>query len=86
MKALQMILILALSGCYDDMRVDINCEYQGAIIMTECRQIGIDYHYTIKYKGEIISVSTYEIYAGYRMGDTINKPCLGEELTLTNEK
>jgi hypothetical protein len=75
MKKLFLALIIFTSCVPPDRREEINCKYQGAIIY-EVHNIG-KVCYDIKYKGEILTfVSGYDIDAGYKVGDTINKPCL----------
>lgn len=81
-------ILLIISSCnsrkdahaWEDEKVEINCLYQGGIIIQK-DTIYFIYppHYTIKYKGEIIKARYYEIDNKYKVGDTINKPCVGKE-------
>ncbi len=74
-----MLFILA-SCANTETRKRIYCEYPGAIILQNYgfKKSGLSNEtYAILYKGETIPyVSVYDIDAGLKAGDTINKPCL----------
>jgi len=76
-----LIIALILGSCTIGTKQskDINCKYQGGIIF-EKRISTYDgtCYYSIKYEGDIIHRYAYEIDSDYEVGDTINKPCLGE--------
>lgn len=72
-------LLLIASSCLEtEKRVDINCEYKGAIVYAkhDLSKINGRVWYDIKYNGEILEfVDVYEIDNNYKVGDTINRPC-----------
>jgi len=78
MRALFILLALVLFSCSDE-RHEINCEFQGGIIIgVHGNEHATDPMFDIKYRGEIIYyVRAYQIDAEYNVGDTINRPCIG---------
>lgn len=75
MKKTLIILILALifTACGDN-KHEISCEFRGGVILGTYGE----YTYDIKYDNEIIYyVKGYQIDAGYQVGDTIDRPCIG---------
>lgn len=82
MRKWRILLVALVLGSCDlglDSYKDINCEYQGGVIFDKKRSTydGTCY-YSIKYDGDVIDCYAYEIDSDYEVGDTINKPCLGE--------
>lgn len=70
------ILLVATISSSCRRKTEINCNYQGGIIL-EVDAMGFEMRtrYTIKYKGEIYYAYPYEIDCGYKAGDTIDNPC-----------
>jgi hypothetical protein len=74
-----LIIALILGSCESGDASDINCEYQGGIIYEKHpRTKWFGCYYTIKYEGEFIEVSAFDLDSHYEVGDTINGTCLGE--------
>lgn len=75
MKKLFLSLIIFTSCSHIDLK-DINCIYQGGIIIGK-HSFSHEVSYDIKYKGDILNyVQVYDIDSNYKVGDTINKPCI----------
>ncbi len=77
-KLITILLITTVMACSKDFRKQINCEYQGGIIIEKDDFSKIDgsVYYYVKYKGNIEIVEVYDIDKNYNVGDTIKKPCL----------
>ncbi len=76
----KLILLLTLASCSQETKKEINCLYQGGIIIEKHDFSNIDgsMFYYIKTKSEIIVTEVYQADKGYNVGDTINKPCLNK--------
>lgn len=77
-RLLLMLFVLFTYSCNNgEGKTEINCDFQGGIVIEKQEYSEQYYFLTIKYKGEIHKVLPYNIDRHYNVGDTINKPCLG---------
>jgi hypothetical protein len=68
-----LLLAVGLFSCTQ--KTEINCKYQGGIIMqVDYLGLKMGKRYTIKHEGKLYKAFPYQI-DDYRVGDTINKPC-----------
>lgn len=56
---------------------EINCKYQGGLILDKFINLKGEAIYDVKHAGKVYrSVLVYQIDNGYEVGDTINRPCV----------